>query len=77
MVFNYLNRENRSHASRFARGRREFYVDGLGMIETESDENHIYLRGLEEHSHHSLLLKKADKAVVEVLSYKVERNTNS
>ena len=31
------------------------------------------LRGLEEHSHHSLLLKKADKAVVEVLSYKVQK----
>src|SRR6185437_589220 len=52
---------------------RKFYVDGLGMIETESDENHIYLRGLEEHSHHSLLLKKADREVVEVHSYKVEK----
>lgn len=52
---------------------RKFYVDGLGFIETESDESHIYLRGLEEQSHHSLLLKKADKPVVEVLSYKVEK----
>ena len=52
---------------------RKFYVDGLGLIETESDDLHIYLRGLEEHSHHSLLLKKAEKAVVEVLSYKVEK----
>lgn len=52
---------------------RKFYVEGLGFIETESDESNIYLRGLEEQSHHSLLLKKADKAVVEVLSYKVEK----
>ncbi|MDX1771738.1 MAG: VOC family protein, partial [Planococcaceae bacterium] len=52
---------------------REFYVNGLGMIETESDENHVYLRGLEEHSHHSLLLKKANAAHVEVLSYKVQK----
>jgi catechol 2,3-dioxygenase len=50
---------------------RKFYVDALGFIETESDENHIYLRGLEEHNHHSLVLKKADKAAVEVLGYKV------
>lgn len=52
---------------------REFYVNGLGMIETESDESHVYLRGLEEHSHHSLLLKKANAAHVEVLSYKVQK----
>ncbi|HAM80183.1 3,4-dihydroxyphenylacetate 2,3-dioxygenase [Ornithinibacillus bavariensis] len=50
---------------------RKFYVDALGFIETESDENHIYLRGLEEHNHHSLVLKRADKAAVEVLGYKV------
>lgn len=55
---------------------RKFYVDGLGLIETESDENHIYLRGLEEHSHHSLLLKKGDKPVVEVLSYKVDKDAD-
>lgn len=55
---------------------RKFYVGGLGFIETESDESHIYLRGLEEHSHHSLLLKKAEKAVVEVLSYKVEKESD-
>lgn len=50
---------------------KEFYVRILGFIETESDENTIYLRGLEEHSHHSLLLKKAENPAVEVLSYKV------
>ncbi|MBS4224035.1 3,4-dihydroxyphenylacetate 2,3-dioxygenase [Lederbergia citrea] len=50
---------------------RKFYVDALGFIETESDAEHLYLRGLEEHGHHSLLLKKADKPAVEALSYKV------
>src|SRR5699024_920600 len=50
---------------------RKFYVDALGFYETESDENHMYLRGYEEQTHHSLLLKKADKAAVEVISYKV------
>ncbi|MEN2768619.1 3,4-dihydroxyphenylacetate 2,3-dioxygenase [Ornithinibacillus xuwenensis] len=53
---------------------RKFYVDALGFIETESDENHIYLRGLEEHSHHSLMLKKAVKPAVEALGYKVSSN---
>lgn len=50
---------------------RKFYVDTLGFIETESDDSHIYLRGLEEQSHHSLLLKKAEDPAVEVISYKV------
>ena len=50
---------------------RKFYVDALGFVETEADENHIYLRGYEEQNHHSLLLKKSDKAAVEVISYKV------
>lgn len=50
---------------------RRFYVDALGFIETDADADHIYLRGLEEHVHHSLVLKKKDKAAVEVLGYKV------
>ncbi len=50
---------------------RKFYVDGLGFVVTEEDEEHIYLRGYEEQHHHSLLLKKRDKAAAEVISYKV------
>jgi catechol 2,3-dioxygenase len=55
---------------------REFYVNTLGFIETDSDDQHIYLRGLEECNHHSLLLKKADKPSVEVLSYKVSSDAD-
>lgn len=50
---------------------RRFYVNALGFVETESDENHIYLRGLEEHTHHSLVLKKSEQPSVEAISYKV------
>lgn len=50
---------------------RKFYVDALGFVETESDSDHIYLRGLEEHTHHSLVLKKSTEPNVEVLGYKV------
>ncbi|MBS4210258.1 3,4-dihydroxyphenylacetate 2,3-dioxygenase [Bacillus sp. FJAT-50079] len=55
---------------------KKFYVDVLGFIETEADENHLYLRGLEERNHHSLLLKKADKPAVEALSYKVSEESD-
>lgn len=37
---------------------RKFYVDTLGFIETESDSENLYLRGLEEYNHHSIHLKK-------------------
>ncbi|WP_042349562.1 3,4-dihydroxyphenylacetate 2,3-dioxygenase [Bacillus massiliigorillae] len=52
---------------------RAFYVDALGFIETERTDTHIYLRGLEEIHHHSLVLQKADKASVDVLGYKVTK----
>ncbi|WP_082234531.1 3,4-dihydroxyphenylacetate 2,3-dioxygenase [Halobacillus massiliensis] len=49
---------------------RKFY-DALGFVETEANEQEIYFRGLEEHNHHSLLLKKKDTPFLEVISYKV------
>lgn len=50
---------------------REFYVDALGMIETESDRNHIYLRGVEDRFHHCIVLTKADKPAVGHIAYRV------
>ncbi|WP_050615170.1 3,4-dihydroxyphenylacetate 2,3-dioxygenase [Bacillus testis] len=50
---------------------RKYYVDALGFIETERTESHIYLRGLEEAHHHSLVLQKAAEPSVEAISYKV------
>lgn len=55
---------------------RDFYVNALGFIETESDEEHIYLRGLEEQGHHSYVLKKAEAPGVEVISYKVSEEAD-
>ncbi|SFJ71035.1 3,4-dihydroxyphenylacetate 2,3-dioxygenase [Thermoflavimicrobium dichotomicum] len=50
---------------------RGFYVDALGFVETESDGEHLYLRGLEERHHHCLVLQKGNKPGALVLSYKV------
>ncbi|MDN4073785.1 MULTISPECIES: 3,4-dihydroxyphenylacetate 2,3-dioxygenase [Fictibacillus] len=50
---------------------RDFYINALGFIETENDGEHIYLRGLEEHCHHCLVLKKADQPGVHAIGYKV------
>jgi catechol 2,3-dioxygenase len=38
---------------------RAFYVDTLGLIVSDEDANTIYLRGIEEVCHHSLVLKQA------------------
>ena len=48
-----------AHAELFVRDltrARAFYVDLLGFVETASDNDHLYLRCLEEREHHSLIL---------------------
>jgi catechol 2,3-dioxygenase len=50
---------------------REFYVKTLGLVETESTRNRIYLRGLEDRCHHSLLLTESNEPSVDHISYRV------
>lgn len=50
---------------------RRFYVDTLGLVETERVEHTLYLRGLEERNHHSFVLTESDKPVVRRLGFKV------
>ena len=41
-----------------------FYCDVLGLVLTARDEDAVYLRGLEEACHHSLVLRKSAAAPV-------------
>jgi len=50
---------------------RKFYTKAIGLVETETHDDTIYLRCLEEHDHHSYILKKADKAGVFGIGFKV------
>ncbi len=50
---------------------RDFYVDLLGFVETERDADRLYLRGLEEREHHSLVLRKAPTAGVSHFAFRV------
>ena len=50
---------------------RAFYVDTLGLIETERTGDALYLRGLEEQNHHSYILRKSDTPVVFCVGFKV------
>ena len=50
---------------------RAFYVDTLGFVETEQTADTLYLRGLEERDHHSLVLRKSSTPGAGHLAFKV------
>ncbi|MDG6988149.1 MAG: 3,4-dihydroxyphenylacetate 2,3-dioxygenase [Nitrososphaerota archaeon] len=50
---------------------KRFYVDALGFVVTESDSGHVYLRGLEDRSHHCLTLTEAEKPGVGHFAFRV------
>ena len=50
---------------------REFYVDTLGLVVTEEDDEAIYLRSFEEFIHHNLVLRKADEPAVATFGWRV------
>src|SRR5712675_535911 len=50
---------------------RAFYVDCLGLVETAQETDTLYLRGVEERNHHSLVLQQARAAEIHALSFKL------
>src|SRR5690242_3573817 len=50
---------------------RAFYVDLLGFVETACDDNHLYLRCLEEREHHSLVLCQKAQTGVSHIAFRV------
>jgi catechol 2,3-dioxygenase len=51
---------------------RDFYVDLLGFVETERDDERLYLRCIEDWEHHSLILHRADSPGLGHIAYRVE-----
>src|SRR5260370_1878979 len=49
----------------------EFYENSVGLHVEDRDDRAVYLRGSEEHQHHSLVLRKADSAACNRLGFKV------
>jgi catechol 2,3-dioxygenase len=41
---------------------RDFYTEVLGLVVSDEDRDTLYLRGVEERVHHSLVLKRTDGA---------------
>jgi catechol 2,3-dioxygenase len=50
---------------------KAFYVDTLGLHVEDATSDMLFLRGLEERQHHSLVLVKSDEAVAHPLGFKV------
>ncbi len=50
---------------------RAFYENIVGLHVENSDSGAVYLRGCEEHQHHSLVLRKARAAACDRLGFKV------
>ncbi|MDH2899594.1 MAG: 3,4-dihydroxyphenylacetate 2,3-dioxygenase [archaeon] len=55
---------------------RKFYVDTLGFIETSSTKDRIYLRGVEDRFHHSLILTMGTIPAVAHIAYRVRNDTD-
>src|SRR3984885_122551 len=50
---------------------RAFYETTVGLHVEDSDDKAVYLRGSEEHQHHSVVLRKAATAACNRLGFKV------
>ncbi|MBF9233861.1 VOC family protein [Microvirga sp. BT350] len=50
---------------------RAFYVETLGMLVSNEDPDTLYLRGVEEAAHHSLVLKRSVQTGCERLGFRV------
>jgi catechol 2,3-dioxygenase len=50
---------------------RAFYVDCLGYLVTAEDRHALYLRGVEERNHHSIVLNRSDTPHVDAIGFKL------
>jgi 3,4-dihydroxyphenylacetate 2,3-dioxygenase len=48
-----------------------FYVEVLGMVESDRTDDAVYLRGWEEHTHHSLVLRQGPEQAVGHVAFRV------
>ncbi len=50
---------------------RAFYVDCLGLLVSDEGDGALYLRGVEERNHHSIVLRQARDSDVRALGFKL------
>jgi catechol 2,3-dioxygenase len=60
--FRFSRASHSVFTSRDLKKSEEFYTEVLGLVVSDSDKDTLYLRGLEERSHHSLVIKRTTDA---------------
>src|SRR5436190_22877420 len=50
---------------------RAFYVDCLGYLVSDEDKDALYLRGVEERNHHSVVLRKSKDIAALAIGFKL------
>lgn len=55
---------------------RDFYRDVIGLVVTEETDDTVYLRGLEESAHHSLVLERGPEAKALQVGLRVRRDAD-
>src|SRR5699024_10603596 len=50
---------------------RDFYVNLVGLFETERDDKHVYLRAIEDREHHCVVLTQSDTPGIGHFSFRV------
>ena len=55
---------------------RKFYEDTIGLHVEDDDDGAVYLRGSEEHQHHSLVLRQAATAACDRIGFKVANDSD-
>src|SRR3984957_9865653 len=56
---------------------RAFYVDCLGLLVSDETDDALYLRGVEERNHHSIVLRRGRDADVRALGFKPRREAGA
>jgi catechol 2,3-dioxygenase len=69
--FNIVRASHVDYAVRDLGRSRAFYVDCLGLIASDETADALYLRGVEERNHHSIVLRKAADPMVHALGFKL------
>jgi catechol 2,3-dioxygenase len=69
--FNVVRASHAAFGVRDLARARAFYVDCLGYLVTAESADALYLRGLEERNHHSVVLSLAKEPCVHALGFKV------
>ena len=73
-AFNILRAAHAEYVVTDLHRAHDFYVEVLGFVMTLETPDALYLRGYEEHLHHSLVLTRGTKPHIGHLAYRVESN---